>query len=173
VRCPVFPQAMCHRDDRAGETALTVCSFCRSLLNAHHYNLSFQKPKHNQFHIHSGTSVHRVTHSRVPIALVIISPTAFSSSSSPVTRQHSIFESGVRPSITDTNIPIGSSWQPSKMTYFDDALDIYFKSVLLQTQVAEEPQNRKSAPQQGPWRCNPVLRNSASPVPTKYPSRRH
>jgi hypothetical protein len=105
--CPAFPQAMCHCDDRAAETVLTVYSFCRSLLNAHHCNLSFQKPKHIQFHIHSGTSVHRVTHSRVLIALATVRRRP----SAPLLHQSlgniPSLSLAYGPSITDTNITIG------------------------------------------------------------------
>src|SRR5436309_3201903 len=39
----ILLKPMCHRDDRATKTVPTVCSFCRSLLNAHHCSLSFSK----------------------------------------------------------------------------------------------------------------------------------
>jgi hypothetical protein len=104
ARCLAFPQAMCHCDDKAAETVLTVC---RSLLNAHHCNLSFQKPKHIQFHIHSRTSVHRVTHSHVLIALATVRRRP----SAPLLYQSlgniPSLSLAYGPSITDTNITIG------------------------------------------------------------------
>jgi len=64
---------MCHRDDRAAEKVLTVRSFCRSSVKCSSLQLiPFQTSKSIQFHIHSGTSVHRVTHLHVLIALVTI-----------------------------------------------------------------------------------------------------
>src|SRR5271156_691544 len=64
---------MCHRDDSAAEKVLTVHSFCRSSVKFSSLQLiPFQTSKYTQFHIHSRTSVHLVTHSHVLIALVTI-----------------------------------------------------------------------------------------------------
>ena len=55
------------------------------------------------------------------------SPAPLSPSSSPVTRQHSILESGVRPSVMDTNIIMDEPWQQIKIHYDNDALGIDYE----------------------------------------------
>src|SRR5271155_450779 len=63
-----------------------------------------------------------------------------SSSSSPVTRQHSILESSVRSSITDTNIIMDGLWQSFKMDYDSDALEMDYDSDSLETDYDNDPQ---------------------------------
>jgi len=113
---------MCHCDDRVAEKVLTVRSFCHSSVKCSSLQrIPFQTSKYIQFHIHSGISVHRVTLTRSDCP-GHTSWASSSSSSSPVTWQHSILESSVRSSIMDTNIIMDEAWQSFKM--YCDALEM-------------------------------------------------
>jgi hypothetical protein len=81
-------------------------------------------PGNIQFHIHSGTSAPSHTFARSHCPPVTILWVFSSSSSSPVTQQHSILESSERSSITDRNIIIDEPRQSFKMHYDNDALEM-------------------------------------------------